>query len=336
MEPTVQIIRGDCAQTLATIPAGTIDCCVTSPPYFGLRDYGIPPTLWGDGSQVAFGAEESPAAYVRHAVEICRLIKWTLRDEGTLWLNLGDSYSGSGKGGNPGSSEHVKQRSNVGSLSVRGRIQSAGLPDKNLIGIPWRVALALQEDGWFLRAACPWLKRNGMPDSTKGRPTTTVEMLFMLTKSSDAYYDAEAVKKKAIYAPENTHEPIPSKKGGEFSGKTGKRAFRAIKDRRLRRSGDWFFESWQGMLRDEAEEPLAFIVNTKGYRGAHFATFPPKLIEPCILASCPAGGTVLDPFGGSGTTSEVARSLGRNAVLCELNPDYIGIQQTRLGLEEVA
>ena len=233
---SVNIHTGNCLDILPTMEAGSVNCCVTSPPYFGLRDY---------GNDEQIGLEETPEAFVESLVNVFREVKRVLADDGTLWLNLGDSYG-----------------------------------DKNLIGIPWRVALALQADGWYLRQDIIWSKPNPMPESVTDRCTKAHEYIFLLSKSPKYFYDADAVREKG------SHE-----------------------DGRNKRS------VWE--------------VNTKPYSGAHFATFPPDLIKPCIMAGCPAGGTVLDPFGGSGTTGMVALELGRSAELIELNPSYVEIIEER-------
>lgn len=331
---SIIILTGDCRDTLATLPEKSAQCCVTSPPYFGLRDYNVVGQI---------GLEPTPDEYVREMVAVFGAVRRVLKDDGVLWLNLGDSYSGSGKGAWNASDERkvaVKEVYRPVSDAQRqsavtrgaGEDRNFGLKSKDLIMIPTRVAMALQQDGWYLRAACPWIKRNGMPDSTQDRPTQCVETVFMLTKSKKCYYDSEAVKVAAKGAGRvrndrfggNKHdgETTMHSDGSQFTGAT----------KRLRRTSDWFFESWQGLLLDSDDEPSAFVVNLKGYKEAHFATFPPKLVEPCVLATSRPGDTVIDPFGGSGTTAEVARQHGRSAILCELNPDYVALMHKRLGI----
>jgi DNA modification methylase len=263
---------GNCLDILPTMEAGSINCCVTSPPYFGLRDY---------GNDEQIGLEETPEAFVESMVNVFREVKRVLADDGTLWLNLGDSYASNQSSGDRVSKYSDKQSTNAGKLGGKQRVPE-GLKSKDLIGIPWRVALALQADGWYLRQDIIWSKPNPMPESVTDRCTKAHEYIFLLSKKPKYYYDHEAVKEEA----QNELEPTRNKRS-----------------------------VWE--------------VTTKPYSGAHFATFPPDLIKPCILAGCPAGGTVLDPFGGSGTTGMVALELGRSAEMIELNPDYVDIINER-------
>jgi len=275
---------GNCLDILPTMEAGSVNCCVTSPPYFGLRDY---------GNDEQIGLEETPEAFVETMVNVFREVKRVLADDGTLWLNLGDSYAR--QAGNEESklnSLHTmsvgqKKAHEAGAMRKGKNRPPKGLRPKDLIGIPWRVALALQADGWYLRQDIIWSKPNPMPESVTDRCTKAHEYIFLLSKKPKYYYDAEAVKEEAS--------------GGSISGGT--------EETRNKRS------VWE--------------VTTKPYSGAHFATFPPDLIKPCILAGCPTGGTVLDPFGGSGTTGMAALELGRSAELIELNPDYVEIINER-------
>jgi DNA modification methylase len=308
---SVEILHGDCRETLKTLPDRSVQCCVTSPPYFGLRDYGH------DGQ---IGLEESPDAFVQQMVAVFREVNRVLRDDGTLWLNLGDSYAGSGKGRNPDGTVHVsallaKQGTSAG--TVMGNVPSGLVPDgmkpKDLIGIPWRVAFALQADGWYLRQDIIWHKPNPMPESVTDRCTKAHEYIFLLSKSARYFYDAEAINEPA--KPESAARYAydfggPAKDAVGKFGATRPSGSRDFSETRNRRS--------------------VWTVNTKPYKAAHFATFPPDLIRPCILAGCPTGGTVLDPFGGSGTTGQVAMEEGRNAILCELNADYVGLIRRRI------
>lgn len=324
---SVQILTGDCRATLLTLPEKSVQCCVTSPPYFGLRNYNV---------EGQIGLEPTPDEYVREMVAVFSVVKRVLKDDGVLWLNLGDSYANDSKWGGSSGGKHVKELH--GNTGVGRSKKTTGIPAKNLIGIPWMVAFALRADGWTLRAACPWIKRNGMPDSTQDRPTQCIETVFMLTKSKTCYYDAESVKVKAKYSGIAGMDGSGFKDPQTFSGKNAdtplvgpRKAVPGISSgKRLRRSSDWFFESWQGLLLDSEDEPMAFVVNTKGYKGAHFATFPTALIEPCVFSTSRPGDTILDPFGGSGTTAEVATKHGRKAILCELNPEYVNLANQRL------
>jgi DNA modification methylase len=295
---TVEILTGDCREVLKTLPDESVHCVVTSPPYFGLRDYGV-------AGQI--GLEASPQAFVDELVAVFREVRRVLRGDGTLWLNLGDSYANDGKWGGHTGGKHARALH----VSPIGRNKRySGLKAKDLIGIPWRVAFALQADGWYLRRDIIWSKPNPMPESVEDRCTTAHEYLFHLSKSEAYYYDAQAIAEPATYADSGRK----SVERGGFNGKTntldGREAFRAIRDTRNKRS--------------------VWTVSSQPFAGAHFATFPPALITPCILAGCPAGGTVLDPFGGAGTTGVVADKLERNALLIELNPSYVTMATKRI------
>jgi len=291
----VNIRTGNCLDILPTMEAGSVNCCVTSPPYFGLRDY---------GNDEQIGLEETPEAFVESLVNVFREVKRVLADDGTLWLNLGDSYSSGGR-----TTTTVQTiRGDCGDGAKKATVCRPpvidGIKPKDLIGIPWRVALALQADGWYLRQDIIWSKPNPMPESVTDRCTKAHEYIFLLSKSPKYFYDADAISEPAIHAGDDRGSRTDSRRGTEcnsMSGKTG--------ETRNKRS------VWE--------------VTTKPYSGAHFATFPPDLIKPCILAGCPAGGTVLDPFGGSGTTGMVALELGRSAELIELNPAYVEIIEGR-------
>lgn len=350
--PQLTILQGDVIEQLRTLPDASVQCCVTSPPYYGLRSY-----LKADDPAKAheIGAEETPQAYVARMVEVFREVKRALREDGVLWLNLGDSYArdakkGQHKPGDSGKQAYVYDRGGGRAsvtLNLRSETQGSsdgfvgradrapirngaeGFKPKDLLMIPSRVAIALQQDGWYLRAACPWIKRNGMPESVKDRPAQTIEMLYMLTKSERYHYDAEAVKVEAKKGAAGSR--FDTGKTAEHQQNRSSTKPRVEDGTRTRRSGDWFFESWQGMLQDEEGDPLAFVVNTKPYKGAHFAVFPSDLIRPCVKAAGKAGYPILDPFGGSGTTAQVAMELGHDAILIELNAEYIPLIKQRCG-----
>jgi DNA modification methylase len=296
----ITIINGDCREMLKTLPDQSVHCCVTSPPYFGLRDYGH------DGQ---IGLEQTPDAFVAKLVDVFREVKRVLRDDGTVWLNLGDSYAGSHGTTTVNDDVWASDRRTF-------RTGSARFPDgykpKDLIGIPWRVAFALQADGWYLRQDIIWHKPNPMPESVTDRCTKAHEYIFLLSKSARYYFDSDAIKEKAETPPHGpgyaTFDPNSKRNDRTAGNEANDRAWGA--DGRRNKRSVW-------------------TITTKPYSGAHFATFPPDLITPCILAGCPTGGTVLDPFGGSGTTGEVAESHGRNAVLIELNPAYIDLIKER-------
>jgi DNA modification methylase len=317
---------GDCRQLMREMPDESVQCCVTSPPYFGLRDYGHPGQI---------GQEETPEAFVAAMVDVFREVRRVLKADGTCWLNLGDSYNAAGRTGH-GTRIGCKQGTNRASATKADncRPSVADLKPKDLIGIPWRVAFALQADGWYLRQDIIWAKPNPMPESVTDRCTKSHEYIFLLSKSEQYFYDHEAIKEPAECgrlrgsgpmvkpgtgrndsAMTGDHRVRPSKKKGDFNGKTeamadsGQNAFRAVTDTRNKRS--------------------VWNVQTFSYPEAHFATYPPDLIKPCIMAGTKPGDVVLDPFGGSGTTGQVAIELGRRAILCELNEDYAQIIHQR-------
>jgi site-specific DNA-methyltransferase (adenine-specific) len=317
---------GDCLTSLRAMPDQSVQTCITSPPYFGLRDYGV------DGQ---IGLEATPDAFVARLVEVFREVRRVLRDDGTLWLNLGDSYNSigsvrAGKNDNQNGVGASKRMWREGAARADGSVRSdgmsrrnmdgthaPGLKPKDLIGIPWRVAFALQADGWYLRQDIIWHKPNPMPESVTDRCTKAHEYVFLLSKSARYYFDADSIKEGAV----NTKMPGRKIKQtthyGEMNG------------------GNAGLTSFIGKYHEEGlpkhrNRRSVWTVTTKPFKGAHFATFPPDLIEPCILAGCPVGGVVLDPFGGSGTTAGVALKNGRKAVLCELNPQYAAMIPTRI------
>lgn len=318
---SVRILKGDCRQVLRTFPDESVHCCVTSPPYYGLRDYGV------DGQ---IGLEPTPDAYVEQLVSVFAEVKRVLRDDGSLWLNLGDSYAASGgeRTNNNGSgttglkrdgrAEESRLRSAAKTKTLGMNLPriSHGLKPKDLIGIPWMVAFALRSSGWWLRQDNIWHKPNPMPESVTDRCTKAHEYMFMLVKSERYYYDAAAIAEPAIRAGEvsTPSETTMSRgqaiaRGVKPSGNATKNTF-TVSDTRNKRS--------------------VWSVSSQPFPEAHFATFPPDLIEPCIMAGCPKGGTVLDPFGGAGTTGMVADRLGRNAILIELNPEYADMAERRI------
>jgi DNA modification methylase len=308
-----ECLFGDCRDTMRDLIAQgvKVQMCVTSPPYFGLRDYGHPGQL---------GLEQTPAEYVANMVEVFSLVWYLLADDGVLWLNLGDSYAAQ-RGGTHQPAETLaggKHGKTADGLTVnRGReagynptrnAGAIGLKHKDLIGIPWRVAFALQEAGWYLRQDIIWHKPNPMPESVTDRCTKAHEYMFLLTKSERYYFDNEAIKEPAL---------TPGKFNGSTCGKTG-----ANGDRND--GGRGGIEG--GGTRNRRS---VWTIATTPYSGAHFATFPPDLIEPCILAGSRVGDIVLDPFFGSGTTGQVSQALGRQWVGCELNPEYGALQESR-------
>ena len=310
---TVQILVGDVRQTLSTLPEKSVQCCVTSPPYFGLRDYGV------DGQ---IGLEPTPDEFVAQLVAVFREVRRVLRDDGTLWLNLGDTYAAGGMGA--GSGKQLTNRgTSVGGHMDKPRKAPEGLKPKDLIGIPWRVAFALQADGWYLRQDIIWHKPNPMPESVRDRCTKAHEYVFLLSKAERYFYDAEAAR-------EQCSEDMQRRAAkGHTRGAGGKiDASRQDADT-LRGEHAKVIDVSNGRNRRSV-----WTVATRPYKGAHFATFPPDLIRPCVLAGAPFGGVVLDPFLGSGTTAAVAVSEGRHAIGCELNPEYVTLAQQRIAAAE--
>ena len=305
---TVEILNGDCIEMMKTLPDLSVNCCVTSPPYFGLRDY---------GHEGQIGLEETPEAFVQKMVEVFREVKRVLRDDGTLWLNLGDSYAGSGKGRNGDGSPNVdplsKQATSAG--TIIGKLiksQTSDCKPKDLIGIPWRVAFALQADGWYLRQDIIWHKPNPMPESVTDRCTKAHEYVFLLTKSQRYYYDAGAVCEPATNRSCGNIQPTKGARTGDVKHQTkGNLHMIGAAEHRNRRS--------------------VWSITTQPYSGAHFAVMPEALVEPCLLAGSRPGDVVLDPFTGSGTVGAVAVNHGRSFVGCELNPDYIALARQRIG-----
>jgi DNA modification methylase len=279
------ILIGDAREKLKELSSQSVNCCVTSPPYWGLRDY-------GNNKQI--GLEKNPDEFIAELVDVFREIKRVLRDDGTLWVNMGDSYAGGIKGGD---------------------LKSSGLKSKDLVGIPWMLAFALRADGWYLRQDIIWHKPNPMPESVRDRCTKAHEYVFLLSKSDKYYFDAEAMKE-------------PSAGLGKTKIRFGGKKYGDSDDpKHATKSGNEYTDSGTRNKRS------VWSVTAKPFKGAHFATFPPDLIEPCILAGCPEGGVVIDPFFGAGTTGLVAQRHGREWIGCELNPEYAIIAQTRIEAE---
>ena len=333
----VRFLLGDVRDALRELPDESVQCVVTSPPYWSLRDYGVPPSVWGERDDVdgcpphawgddtrsnawgtaicsrcsawrgVLGMEPTPDLYVLNMVEVFREVRRVLRSDGTVWLNLGDCYAtGAGKVGTSpgGGAQGERWARGLGPMTQPNRMPIPGLKPKDLIGIPWRVAFALQADGWYLRSDIIWAKPNPMPESVTDRPTKAHEYIFLLSKSARYYFDREPIREPV--------KPTSGKINGaplrgahvlkEGSRRTAKREYDVIKG---------------------ANRRSVWTVSTKPFPGAHFATFPPALVTPCILAGAPEGAVVLDPFIGSGTTAVVAKSLGRRAIGIDLNPEYL-------------
>ncbi len=373
-----RIIQGDSRTELAKLPDESVNCCVTSPPYYGLRDYGT--ATWEGGeadcnhydnskgenantghrnhtagvgngiyktdclkcgavridSQI--GLEETPEEYVNNLVEVFREVKRVLKKDGTLWLNVGDSYASNVKGSG---GKSLIQDGNIGSRFSPRRFNH-GIKEKDLMGIPWLVAFAIRSDGWYLRQDIIWHKPNPMPESVTDRCTKSHEYIFLLSKSSKYYYDHEAIKTDSI-TNENRPSGVVRNREFNYDSKENNNPEAYLKadtpktDKRLRSST---FKKVQkiGHALSSAEyvetiganKRSVWTVNTYPYSEAHFATFPEDLIVDCIKAGCPEGGIVLDPFSGAGTTALVARKLNRNYLGIELNPEYIKITEKRL------
>jgi DNA modification methylase len=299
----MRILQGDCRQVLATLPAASVQCCVTSPPYFGLRNYGV---------EGQIGLEETPDAYVAEMVAVFREVRRVLKDDGTLWLNLGDSYVSNGR---------------------------CGIKPKDLIGIPWMVAFALRADGWYLRKDIIWSKPNPMPESVTDRPTSSHEYVFLLSKAARYYYDADAIRQPlAESSVQRFAQDIEAQAGSERAH-GGEKIMKAVckgdKQRGHSRRHDGFNDRCDSVTKAEqmacgSNARDVWTIATQPFSGAHFATMPPELAERCIKAGTRPGDTVLDPFGGAGTTGLAADRLNRDAVLIELNPDYAALAKARV------
>lgn len=305
-DDTLNLLAGDAAAVMSTMDTGSVDCIVTSPPYFGLRDY------CGNDQQI--GLEASPAEYVTRLVDVFSEVRRVLVADGTCWLNLGDSYSGSW--GNQSHRADVQtgqvpqpQDDRYPTRTRTGSIRP-GMPQaKNLFGIPWRVALALQDDGWYLRNAIVWHKPNAMPESVRDRLATRYEMLFLLTKSPQYSFNLDAIREPhtaaTVAAAQRVRQPY-SAPGQKTNTKSN-----ALNARGANPGDVW-------------------SINTRPFVDAHFATFPVELPRRCILAGCKPGGVVLDPFSGAGTTALAAQQLGRHAIGIDINPEYHDIALKRM------
>ncbi|MEE4683599.1 site-specific DNA-methyltransferase [Pseudomonas alliivorans] len=334
-----QILVGDCIDMMRTLPDESVHTCVTSPPYYGLRDYGV------DGQ---IGLEETPAEFIARLVDVFREVRRVLRADGTIWVNMGDSYATGGRGGG---GSYMAERGDAawrGKGSATGwRSAPTGLKHKDLMGMPWRLAFALQEDGWYLRQDIIWSKPNPMPESTRDRCTKAHEYIFLLSKSRQYYYDQDAVKEPVAASSiarlaqdlEQQHgsDRVPGKSNGPMKAVRARRDSFKREDSKREQAIPGQSVGTHRPDREESAYPLdlrnkrsVWTVPTVGYKGAHFATFPPDLIRPCILAGAPRGGVVLDPFGGAGTTSLVSMQEGRRSIICELNPDYAAIARARI------
>lgn len=328
---SVEILQGDVLEILPTIPGGSVNCCITSPPYWGLRDYGDPKQI---------GNERTPEEYIAKMVALFGDVRRILKDDGTLWLNLGDCYANDGKfGGETGGKQAYHDDINRKRIGREKRF--TGLKPKDLVGIPWRVAFALQADGWWLRGDHVWAKPNGMPESVTDRPTRAHEYVFLLTKSERYFYDSEAVRTapkastvtRLAQDVESQAGSFRANGGGKTNG-TMKAVKRSDKQRGHTRRHAGFNERWDAMERDEQVRDGANLrsvwwIPPAQCKQAHFAVMPKRVAQICILAGCPEGGTILEPFLGSGTTALVAQKNGCNYIGIELNADYAKLARWR-------
>lgn len=306
----MSILNGNSLDVLKTLDSSIAQTCITSPPYWGLRDYGMADQL---------GLEPTPEEYVKNLVDVFREVRRVLKDDGTLWINIGDSYASAGKNRSPiqcvsksglDGGRTTQKQSMVQKSKIVGELKP-----KDLVGIPWMLAFALRADGWWLRQDIIWHKPNPMPESVTDRCTKSHEYIFLLSKAEQYHFDHEAIKEPATHGSKDSSpgrgKPRPSKVRGEFDGKTGNMSFRASREMRNKRS--------------------VWTIPTKGISEAHFATFPENLVLPCILAGTRVNDLVLDPFFGAGTTGLVAQENQRKYLGIELNPEYIQIAKNRLG-----
>jgi DNA modification methylase len=316
----------DCRTGMQRYPDNFFHCCVTSPPYWGLRDYGVNGQL---------GLEETPQLFIENMMQVFKEVKRVLRNDGTIWINIGDSYSNGGRSSRDGNPKYPGGRSNKNR-------PDAGLKPKDLVGIPWMVAFALRADGWYLRDCIIWHKPNPMPESVTDRTTKAHEYIFLLSKSHKYYYNAAAIREPAAASSikrwaqdieqQAGSDRVPGKTNGAMKAVGGPRK---DKQRGHSRRHAGFNDRWDLMTTAEqqaygANKRSVWTISTKPFHDAHFATFPEELPHTCILAGCPEQGNVLDPFMGAGTTGLTARKLQRNYVGFELNPEYIAIAERRL------
>ena len=311
MMQTDVILNQDCLAALRELPDNCINCCVTSPPYYALRDYGI-------AGQI--GREATPKEYVERLTEVFREVRRVLTPDGTFWLNIADTYCGKGNQGDSLDPKYPNGR--TGQTVAINRTVKECKP-KDMIGIPWMLAFSLRDDGWYLRSDIIWMKANPMPESVKDRPSRCYENIFLLTKSRRYYYNAESIAE-----PVAASTPARMRRGvgdhHKYSSCLPKQKHQAINNARPPR----WTEISLPTMRNKRD---VWQINTVPYKGGHFATFPPKLAETCILAGCPEYGITLDPFFGSGTTGYAAKKLNRHYIGIDLNPDYCELARQRIG-----
>jgi DNA modification methylase len=325
----LEIHCGDALEVLQTLPADSVQCCVTSPPYWGLRDYGV------DGQ---IGLESTPEEFITRVVDVFREVRRVLKPDGVAWVNMGDGYASGGGAGVQGSRgqrfgrRHTQETIDLGK---RRYDPDRGRKPKDLIGQPWMLAFALRADGWYLRQDIIWHKPNPMPESVTDRCTKAHEYLFLLSKSARYYYDAEALKEPVTG---NAHargvgvnpKAYKTPDGWDTSKGAGGHGsiHRTGREKGKVKQNESFSKAITGLV-DNRNKRSVWTIPSSPYKDAHFATFPANLVKPCVLAGTRAGDAVLDPFAGSGTTGAVALELGRRAVLIELNPDYVRLIRKR-------
>ena len=309
------IHTGDCLEVLKTLPDESVHCCVTSPPYYALRDYGI---------EEQIGREATPKEYISRLTEVFTEVRRILRSDGTLWLNIADTYAGKGNQGDFVDPKNPKGR-NGQAVALNYKVE--GCKPKDMIGIPWMLAFALRDSGWYLRNDIIWMKKNPMPESCKDRCSRCYEHIFLLSKSRKYYFDAKAISEPI--APATAERLKRGMKGGNKYGKPVPGQPQTQTINRPRAHG----EITDSMINPMRNKRDVWVVNTVPFKGGHYAAYPPKLVEPCLLAGCPEGGIVLDPFFGSGTTGMVAKQLNRHYIGIELNPEYAELAKARIGGE---
>ena len=304
------IFCGNALDVLRTLPDNFVHCCITSPPYYALRDY---------GAEGQIGREDTPAQYVARLTEVFSEVRRVLRPNGTLWLNIADTYAGKGNQGDSVDPKYPNGRTGQ-TVAINRKVE--GCKAKDMIGIPWMLAFALRDRGWYLRSDIIWQKANPMPESCKDRPSRCYEHIFLMAKSRKYYFNAEAIA-----------EPVTESTPMRMRRKFGKNKYSAgIPGQTHQHLNDYrpngYAEEDIPLLRNKRD---VWQINSVPYKGAHFAAYPPKLVETCLLAGCPPDGIVLDPFLGSGTTAAVAKQMGRHYIGIELNPDYCTLAEQRIG-----
>lgn len=324
-----EIIVGDAVEVLKGLPEGSVHSCVTSPPYWGLRDYGV-------AGQI--GLEGAPEEFVEALVRVFREVRRVLRGDGTLWLNIGDCWASSGGAGWQGKHGARANRTHA-QRSLKGRSAGHGLKNKDLVGVPWMVAFALRNDGWWLRQDIVWSKLNPMPSSVRDRCTPAHEYLFLLSKSERYHFDASAIAEPCVAGDRGSRfdsaQDLATKPGlgmGERARSVPASMMPPIGGTKKHpgNNGNATYSGEEREWTTTRNKRSVWTISTQPFPEAHFATFPEALVEPCVLAGCPAGGTVLDPFAGAGTTGLVAVRLGRGFVGMELNPEYAAMARRRV------